>query len=144
MRQIESDDGVLIFDDTVQEKQFSNENELITWHFDHTVGRLVKGINLLNCIYHSGQSSIPVALKLITIDIQYSNIATQKLKRKRSTTKNEYLISMLKACKKNQLKWRYVLADSWFSSIGNIRFIHEKMKKNFILALKSNRLIALS
>ena len=42
VRQIEYDDLVLIFDDTVQEKQFSNEDELITWHFDHTVGRLVK------------------------------------------------------------------------------------------------------
>ena len=144
VRQIESDDGVLIFDDTVQEKKFSNENELINWHFDHTVGRSVKGINLLNCIYHSGQSSIPVAFKLITKEIQYSDVATKKLKRKSSTTKNEDLISMLKACKKNQLKWRYVLADSWFSSIGNMRFIHEKMKKHFILALKSNRLIALS
>jgi len=99
---------------------------------------------LLNCIYSSGQSSIPVAFKLITKEIQYSDVETQKLKRKSSTTKNEDLIYMLKTCKQNQLKWRYVLADSWFSSIGNMRFIHEKMKKHFILALKSNRLIALS
>ncbi|MCK5819417.1 MAG: transposase, partial [Psychromonas sp.] len=144
VRKIESDDGVLIFDDTVQEKKFSQENELISWHFDHTVGRSVKGINLLNCIYHTGQASIPVAFKLITKDIQYSDIETQKLKRKSSTTKNEDLISMLKSCKQNQLKWRYVLADSWFSSIGNMKFIHGKMKKHFILALKSNRLVALS
>ena len=144
VREIESDDGVLIFDDTVQAKPFSNENELISWHFDHTVGRSVKGINLLNCIYSSGQSSIPVAFKLITKEIKYSDVETKKLKRKSWTTKNEDLISMLKACKQNQLKWRYVLADSWFSSTGNMRFIHEKVKKHFILALKSNRLIALS
>ena len=144
VREIESNEGVLIFDDTVQEKPYSSENELINWHFDHTVGRSVKGINLLNCIYHSGQASIPVAFKLITKDIQYSEVATKKLKRKSNTTKNDDLIAMLKACKRNQLKWCYVLADSWFSSIGNMRFIHEKMKKHFILALKSNRLIALS
>ena len=71
MRQIESDDLFLIFDDTVQEKKFSNENELISWLFDHTVGRLVKGINLLNCIYHSGQSSIPVAFKPIPFSKNY-------------------------------------------------------------------------
>ena len=111
----------------LKKKKF-NENELISWHFDHTVGRWVKGINLLNCIYHSGQSRIPVAFKLITKEIKYSDVATQKLKRKSSTTKNEDLISMLKACKKNQLKWRYVLADSWFSAIGNLIFIHEKIK----------------
>jgi hypothetical protein len=142
VREIESEDGVLIFDDTVQEKPYSSENELINWHFDHTVGRSVKGINLLNCIYHSNEASLPVAFKLITKPIQYCDIATRK--RKSEITKNDDLIAILKACKQNQLKWRYVLADSWFSSIGNMKFIHDKMKKYFLLALKSNRLIALS
>jgi hypothetical protein len=144
VRDIESDEGVLIFDDTVQEKRYSSENTLINWHFDHTVGRTVKGINLLNCIYHSKEASLPVAFKLITKPFQYSDIKTKRLKRKSQATKNEDLIEILKACKKNQLKWRYVLADSWFSSTGNMKFIHEKMKKYFLLALKSNRLIALS
>ena len=36
-----------IFDDTLQEKPHSKENDLICWHYDHTVGRSVKGINLL-------------------------------------------------------------------------------------------------
>jgi len=144
VREIESEQGVLIFDDTVQEKRYSSENTLINWHFDHTVGRSVKGINLLNCIYYANKVSLPVAFKLITKPIEYSDIATKKLKRKSHTTKNEDLIEILKACKKNQLKWRYVLADSWFSSTGNMKFIGEKMKKHFILALKSNRLVALS
>lgn len=102
------------------------------------------GINFLNYIYHSNGASLPVAFKLITKPIQYSDIKTQKVKRKSNTTKNEDLIDMLKACKANQLKWRYVLADSWFSSTSNMKFIHEKMKKHFVLALKSNRLVALS
>jgi hypothetical protein len=59
-------------------------------------------------------------------------------------TKNEDLIKILKTCKKNQLKCCYVLADSWLSSVGNMKFIHERMKKHFLLALKSNRLIALN
>jgi hypothetical protein len=144
VRETESDEGVLIFDDTVQEKPYSSENDQINWHFDHTVGRSVKGIYLLNCIYHSNDASLPVAFKLITKPIQYSDISTRKIKRKSETTKNEDLISILKTCKQNQLKWRYVLADSWFSSIGNMKFIHEKMQKYFLFALKSNRLIALS
>jgi hypothetical protein len=120
----------------VQEKPYSNENDLINWDFDHTVGRSVKGINLLNCIYHSNDVSLPVAFKLITKPIQYSDISTRKIKRKRETTKNEDLISILKTCKKNQLIWRYVLADSWFLSIGNMKLIHEKMQKYFLFALK--------
>jgi len=87
VREIESNDGALIFDDTVQDKPYSSENELISWHFDHTVDHSVKGINLLNCIYHSNEASIPVDFKLITKPIQYCDIATRKIKRKSNTTK---------------------------------------------------------
>jgi len=48
IRAIEDEWGVLIFDNTIQEKSFSLENDLICWHFDQTVNRSVKGINLLN------------------------------------------------------------------------------------------------
>ena len=33
VRSIERDDGVLIFDDTVQEKAWTDESELMCWHF---------------------------------------------------------------------------------------------------------------
>jgi hypothetical protein len=47
---------------------------------------------------------------------------------------------MLKVCCQNQLKWRYALADSWFSSSENMKYIHATLEKQFIFALKSNRL----
>lgn len=144
IRKIEDDAGVLIFDDTVQEKRYSKENDLICWHFDHTVSRSVKGLNLLNCLYHANGVSLPVAFELVTKPIRFSDIATKKEKRKSEVTKNELLRSMLSTCQKNQLKWQYILADSWFSSSENMAFVHKKMEKCFILALKSNRLVALS
>ena len=52
VRSVESDDGVLIFDDTVEEKQWTDENEIITWHHDHSRNRTVKGVNILNCLYN--------------------------------------------------------------------------------------------
>jgi hypothetical protein len=144
VREIEDDSGVLIFDDTVQEKAYSKENDLICWHFDHTVNRSVKGINLLNCLYHANGVSLPVAFELIKKPTLYCEVKTRKIKRKSEVTKNEQLRSMLSHCLKNQLKWRYVLADSWFSSSENMKYIHESVKKYFILALKSNRHVALS
>jgi hypothetical protein len=36
------------------------------------------------------------------------------------------------------------LADSWFSSSENMKYIHATLEKQFIFALKSNRLIALN
>ena len=35
VRQIEDEEGCLIFDDTIQEKQWTDENEIICWHYDH-------------------------------------------------------------------------------------------------------------
>jgi len=144
VREIEDDDGVLIFDDTVQEKPHSKENNLISWHFDHTVNRSLKGINLLNCLYSAKGVGLPVAFELIEKSLCYSDVKTRKEKRKSPITKNEQLREMLLTCRRNQLKWRYVLADSWFSSSENMKFIHNNLKKQFILALKSNRLVALT
>lgn len=143
VRAIESDDGVLIFDDTIQEKRHSQENDLICWHFDHTVNRSVKGINLLNCLYHANNVSLPVAFELVTKPTRYCEVKTKREKRKSETTKNEQLRAMLKTCHHNQLKWRYVLADSWFSSSENMKYIHDKLRKYFIFALKSNRHVAI-
>jgi len=81
---------------------------------------------------------------LIEKSLCYSDVKIRKEKRKSPITKNEQLREMLLTCRRNQLKWRYVLADSWFSSSENMKFIHNNLKKQFILALKSNRLVALT
>jgi hypothetical protein len=53
VRKHESDDGCLIFDDRIIEKNYTDENDLICWHYDHSKGRSVKGINLLTAFYHT-------------------------------------------------------------------------------------------
>ena len=113
------------------------------WHFDHCSGRTVRGINLLNALYYCNGTSIPVAFELVTKPIQYSDLATRKLKRKSEKTKNEMMREMIQTCIHNSLKFRFVLMDSWFSSEENFAFITDK-GRHFIAALKDNRLIALS
>jgi hypothetical protein len=144
VREIESEDGVLIFDDTTQEKPYTDENELVCWHFDHTKGRSVKGINILNCLCHAGGVSLPVAFELVRKPSLYSDLATKKVKRKSEETKNEMLRRMLGTCRQNQMKYRYVLADSWFSAQENLSFVREGLGKHFVVALKSNRTVALT
>ena len=143
VRSMERDDGVLIFDDTIQEKAWTDESELMCWHFDHCSGRNVKGINLLNALYHSNGASIPVAFELVKKPIQYCDIATRRLKRKSEVTKNELMREMIEVCVRNRLKFKFILMDSWFSSQENFDFIIGK-GKHFIAALKDNRLVALS
>jgi hypothetical protein len=104
----------------------------------------MNGINLLNCIYHANGVSLPIAFELVKKPIQFSDLKTKKQKRKSEVTKNEMLRAMLKTAQQNQVKWRYILADSWFSSSENMDYVKKTLKKYFLLALKSNRLVALS
>lgn len=143
VRSVERNDGVLIFDDTIQEKAWTDESELMCWHYDHCSGRNVKGVNLLNALYHSGDMSIPVAFELVKKPFQYSDLKTKKVKRKSEITKNEMMRKMIETCIRNDLKFLFILMDSWFSSKDNFDFITSN-DKHFIAALKNNRLIALS
>ncbi|MDM1249272.1 transposase [Acinetobacter sp. R933-2] len=143
LRQVESDEGVLIFYDTIIEKQWTNENEIICYHFDHSKGRSVKGINLLNLIYHHNNISLPLSFQIVEKPISYLDEKTQTLKRKSIVTKNEILHQMFMQMIASAVKFKYVLFDSWFSSQETFELIRKK-KHHFIGALKSNRLVALS
>jgi len=144
VRKVEREDAVLIFDDTIQEKPYTDENEVMCWHYDHSKGRAVQGLNLLNCLYHVDDISIPVAFELIRKPLEYCDLKTRKRKRASLVTKNELMRSMLDVCVKNKLKFRFVLFDIWFSSKENMGHIKETLKKDFVCALKANRLAAVS
>lgn len=144
VRQVEREDAVLIFDDTIQEKPWTDENDIMCWHYDHSLGRSVRGINLLNCLYHSGGVSIPVGFEIINKPILYCDLKTQKVKRKSELSKNQLMRYLLTTAINNQLKFSCVLMDSWFSSKENLIFIKRKHHKDFICALKANRLAARS
>ena len=116
VRKIEEESGCLIFDDTIQEKQWTDENEVICWHYDHCQGRSVKGINLLNALYHTGNVSIPVAFEVVKKPIQFCDIKTKQVKRMATVTKNELMRAMIQQCLNNRLQFRYVLMDSWFTA----------------------------
>jgi hypothetical protein len=51
---------LLIVNDTIQEKARTAEGEMMCWHYDHCSRRNVRAINLLNELYHSNGTSIPV------------------------------------------------------------------------------------
>ena len=144
VREKEQEDGVVIIDDTIEKKPYTKESELVCWHHDHQENRSVKGINLLNYVYSVGEIVIPIGFDVIKKPIKFCSLKTRKEKRRATITKNELTRNQLKICRQNQLKYKYVLADSWFSSKENMTFICCELEKNFIMALKSNRTAALS
>ena len=150
VRRHESPDACLIFDDTIVSKPYTDENEIICWHWDHSKGRNEKGINLLSAFYHtqSADSSaplrIPVAFECVKKTVCFCDLKTRREKRQSAVTKNQMMRSMIQqAVETQRLKFRYVLADSWFSSSDNMLFI-DKLKKYFIMDMKSNRLCMFS
>ena len=98
---------------------------------------------MLNALYYSNEVSIPVAFEIVSKPVQYSDIKTRKVKRESEVTKNKLMRDMIKVSINNNLKFKYILMDTWFSSKENFEFI-VKNKKDFIAALKSNRLFATS
>ena len=134
VREIESEEGCLLFDDTVIEKPHRDENELNGWHYDHSKGCKVKGANLLNCLYHAGGNSIPVSFELNRQAVVYSEINTHQEKRIREITTNELMRNMRGVCTKNTMKFKWVLADSGLGSVENLRHIKLDFKKDFMVA----------
>src|SRR5665811_292276 len=105
-----TDDACVIFDDTIIEKPYSKADEHNCYHYDHSKGRNVKGINLLNCLYHSesekGHVRIPINYHLVTKTLHYCEIAAKKEKRKSAVTKNELFGDMAGQIVQNQLLFR--------------------------------------
>ncbi len=144
VRQVEREDGVMIIDDSIAEKPFTDENDIICWHYDHAKGVTVKGINFMTVLYEAQGITLPVAFELVTKTESYLDPKTGKEKRKSPETKNERYRRMLQAVCDNRIPFRYVLNDLWFASAENMRFVKLDLKKEFIMGLKSNRKVALS
>jgi hypothetical protein len=146
VRANESEEACLIFDDTIVSKPYTDENGMICWHRDHSKGRNEKGINLLTAFYHAQLPAswealrVPAAFECVKKTVRFCGIKSRKEKRQSPITKNEMMRSLLsRAVESQHLTFRYVLADSWFSSSDNLLFI-DKLKKYFVTDMKSNRL----
>ncbi|MDN3031374.1 MAG: transposase [Candidatus Tisiphia sp.] len=135
--------GVLILDDSIEEKPYSDENEIMCWHYSHAKGRHVKGVNILSCLVHYDTVTLPVGYEIVHKDIVFCDIESKKVKKKASLTKNEHFRNLIKQSHINKVLFDYVLADNWFGAKENLEYIHN-LNKYFIIGIKSNRTISLS
>jgi len=154
VRRIEIDDGVISIDDFIEHKPHSSENELVCYHYDHTSGKSVKGINIVSFTYVNRQVEpkikLPIAFELIrkdkvvtkTVKDKRTGKFVEKTTRQASIGKNELLRSRLKTLThQNNVRYRYVTFDTWYCSAENMNFIVQDLKKHFVCAIKDNRLI---
>jgi len=143
VQQIADPTAVLTLDDTVEAKPYMDQNPLIRYHYDHCQQTAVKGINQLTALYTTQQGSLPVAYELIEKDQPNTDPKTGKTKWSSAVSKQEYFRLLIRQCLANNLAFKYVLADSWFSSTENFTFIAH-LGQQFIMPLKANRKVALS
>jgi hypothetical protein len=122
--------GYLIGDDTVIAKPFARENELATWQYSGQKHDIVNGMGLVNLLYSTGAGAdhIPVDYRL------YSPTHDGK-------NKNDHFKDMLDVAGKRGFHPDYVLMDSWYGSLDNLKHIKRK-GWHWITNLKSNRLIS--
>jgi DDE superfamily endonuclease len=144
VRDVQSEAGVLIIDDSIEEKPYTDENDIVCWHYDHSKDRLLKGINFLTALYSSQGGKVPVGFHLVAKTEAYLDPKTQKEKRRSPVSKNTVGQELSKQAVRNRISFRFVLFDVWFASAETRVFIKHEQHRDFICPLKTNRKIALS
>lgn len=121
--------GYLVCDDSTLDKSYSKKNELVKLQYSGNAHGLIKGINLVNLLWTNGQEYIPVDYRIYQ-------------KENDDKTKNDHFRDMLKRAKQRQFLPLYVLMDSWYSSVENLKYIHKTCNWQWITNLKSNRQVS--
>lgn len=120
--------SALIVDDTVLDKRWSPQNELVNYHWSGNEHKVTRGISLVNLLATTGDDCIPVDYRVYT-------------GAKGAKNKNDHFIGMLDTAKKRGFKPSYVMADSWYSSLENLLHL-QVMRWKFVMGLKENRLVS--
>lgn len=119
--------STLIADDTVLDKRWSPKNELAGFHWSGNEHKITRGISLVNLLATHEEDCIPVDYRV------YEGKDAEK-------NKNEHFIDMLDRAKKRGFTPDFVMADSWYGSLENMKHI-TKLGWKFIFGLKENRFV---
>jgi hypothetical protein len=144
VRGMQQGDGVLIIDDSIAEKPYTDENEIICWHYDHAHDRQVKGIHFLTALYHAGGQSLPLGFRIVAKRQYYTDKKDLKTQRRSPISKNEPDQALVRQAKANRIPFQDVLNDGCYASADNMNFIKAEMQLDFIMPLKANRKVGLS
>jgi len=144
VREVQAEAVVLIIDDSIEEKPYTDENDSVCWHYDHSKDRLLKGSNFLTALYSSQGVRVPVGFHLVAKTEKYTDPKTRKEKRRSPVAKNESCRELIKQAVTNRIPFRFVLFDVWFASADTRVFIKQQQHRDFICPLKTNRKVALS
>jgi len=101
--------GALILDDSTLDKPYAKKIGLVTHHWSGKHRTTVRGINLITLLWSDGDRKVPVDYRL------YSKADGK--------TKNDHFWEMLLMARGRGSSPRYVLFDSWYASLENLKQI---------------------
>lgn len=119
--------GILVMDDTTLDKPYAKKIELVRRHWSGKHRRVVSGINLSTLLWTDGQALVPTDFRLYD-------------KPQDGLTKNEHFRTMLAKADEREFRPRYVLFDSWYAALENLKKIRD-YGWEWLCRLKSNRLV---
>jgi SRSO17 transposase len=126
-----TEEAVLIVDDSVQNKQYSQQVGLVQRQYSGAEHGLVRGIDIVNLVHFDGQDFYPIDYRIYAPKVD-------------GRTKNDLFGEMLMAAKNRKgIKARTVLFDSWYTSVDNLKLI-AALSMVFFAPVKDNRLVSLS
>lgn len=109
------------------DKRWSPANELVDFHWSGNEHKVTRGISLVNLLATHDDDCLPVDYRVYE--------GTQDTK-----NENHYFLNILKTAKQRGLTPDFVMADSWYSSLDNMKYIRTLGWK-FIMGIKENRLV---
>ena len=125
---VQTPKGFIVFDDTVADKNFSHEIELVRSQYSGNVHGVIKGIGIVTCVYVN-----PELDQFWIIDYRiYDPDGDGK-------TKLDHVQDMILNCvHQKRLQFWAVLMDSWYAT-KEIMLSIEKYRKIYYCPLKDNR-----
>jgi len=127
-KEVKSRPGILAFDDVVINKSRSEKMELVKWQYSGAEHGTVKGIGVVNALWQTSKD------EYTPVDYRIWNPPED------GKTKNDHFRDMLSSAKTRGLSPEMVVADSWYSSLDNVKSIRSH-GWDWVMGLKGNRLV---
>lgn len=104
--------GFLVLDDTTLDKPYAKNMDIVYHQWSGKHHRIVNGINITTLIWTDGEAIIPVDFRVYDIDVD-------------GKTKNDHFRDMLHEAKERDFQPGFVLFDSWYASVDNLKTIRK-------------------
>lgn len=136
-----------VVDDSVKVRK-GKKLEGVSRHFDHLLGRTVKGQQVLTLGLATDEQFLVLDNEIYLSQVQRQllkndfkdarSIVGKRFQMTVSKTKPELLVSMVKRAMSNDIEADYLLADAWFGNKSTIRLAHD-VNSVPVLRMKNNK-----